>query len=696
MSSPKTGSEYYDQLPEEADFNNITDFASWVLCNPAVSDDQTIYIDATDPRKSLTRGQVLDHVQKLAAGLRYENQGAPLNGATVCLHAFNDISYPSMFHGILASGGCYTGTNPAYTSHELEHHLRLAGAKFVITALQQCDVVLAAVDACDIPPSNIFVVHEDTQPKPSNVRSYRELLQHGLLPLSLFNELRSDLPTERPAVLMATSGTSGLPKIAARTHQSLILECKAIFNHDLTSKPYRERRLITIPMFHAFALPLAMMSSLRCGIPTYIAPRFQIDSFLDTIERFAVTEVPLAPPVLLRLLNVAETNKYVKAMLTSLRTVWCGGAPLGRSTQAKAQEELLHEDARICQTWGMTECGWVASLPYPEYDDTGSVGRLLPGCEVKILPCGLFSSASESPSEVDETTLVGHPSSPGHYPYGEILIKSPWRMTSYLSSPTANATAFTEDGWYRTGDVGYVVPASITPPLRSSRSSSSSSLQAPSRRSSSSSSSTRRTITAQPNLNNGMIHLVDRAKDLIKARGWQVSPSELEAVLLRHPLIVDVAVVGFVVDEDTLEEAPRAFVVIKDTNQDLELDSDSEEDIIRPDLPPPPPPPPPPSPSTSPPMQDQPSPPTALLTAPLPQPRLTSPDPTAIRPTESHRASIDAAQIKKYVSRYLARFKWAQMDVVFVDEAKGERIPKSASGKILRRVLAREGLDRVG
>ncbi|OBT69247.1 hypothetical protein VE03_01891 [Pseudogymnoascus sp. 23342-1-I1] len=165
------------------------------------------------------------------------------------------------------------------------------------------------------------------------------------------------------------------------------------------------------------------------------------------------------------------------------------------------QEQLyaiLHPDARINQIYGMSECGWVCGFQYPEKDETSSVGRPFPGFTLRA---------------VDDD---GNDCPDGQA--GEIYIKPPFPMLGYLNNATATAEAFATDGWTRSGDVGYVKDTKWYVP--------------------------------------------DRKKDVIKVKGWQVSPTELESVLLLHEDIIDAGVIG-IQAANTFDGVPRAFVVLR-------------------------------------------------------------------------------------------------------------------------------------
>ncbi|KAG9237504.1 hypothetical protein BJ875DRAFT_395094 [Amylocarpus encephaloides] len=213
--------------------------------------------------------------------------------------------------------------------------------------------------------------------------------------------------------------------------------------------------------------------------------------------------------------NLLSMPDTEHASLDSLRFVWCGGVTLDASVQNKLSS-ILNPEAAVAQVWGMTEVGWITTMHYPEKDTTGAVGRLLPNTEAKLL------------DPIDGTPITQHSTR------GEIYIRSPSVMTAYVSNSSATEETIM-NGWLRTGDIGYVSE-------------------------------------------DGKWYVVDRAKELIKVRGWQVSPTEIEACLSTHPKIRDAAVIG--VDfGDEKGEVPRGYVVLESssesklTNMERELKS---------------------------------------------------------------------------------------------------------------------------
>ena len=117
------------------------------------------------------------------------------------------------------------------------------------------------------------------------------------------------------------------------------------------------------------------------GTPTYIMRRFEMTAFLNHIHDFEITETAIVPTIIT---NILKSPIKAYKLLRPLRTVWCAGSPLPQLTHNEFFR-LLRPTARLLQTWGMTEIGWITTFLWPEKDHSGSVGRLLPGMEAKYV-----------------------------------------------------------------------------------------------------------------------------------------------------------------------------------------------------------------------------------------------------------------------------------------------------------------------
>jgi acyl-CoA synthetase (AMP-forming)/AMP-acid ligase II len=253
-------------------------------------------------------------------------------------------------------------------------------------------------------------------------------------------------------------------------------------------------------MFHAAIVPTAHTTPLRSGHISYVMRRFNLEQYLRTIQDHQITELTLVPPLVIALIMSPITKKY---SMKSIRSIACGAAPLSKEAQNKLKNDHCAPDCVFNQIWGMTETSCVATMfPYTESDDTGSVGRPIPNLDIKL---------------VDDAgrDITGYNIS------GEICVRGPTVIPGYFENDAANAQTFDSEGYLKTGDIGYCDEKTKK------------------------------------------WYIVDRKKELIKVRGFQVAPPELEGVLLSHPQIVDAAVIGVkgVHGQPPETECPRAYVV---------------------------------------------------------------------------------------------------------------------------------------
>ncbi|CZT20000.1 related to acyl-CoA synthetase [Ramularia collo-cygni] len=466
------------------------DLLSWLFADVEVDREKPIFIDTVDESQRLNIHQAVALIRKLIAGLR--TIGLKV-GDAVCLHAFNHILYSSLYLGIVGAGGCVVGSNPAYASLELEHLLQTTNSKYIIIESDLLDKALPAILSADIPASHIFVFSPgECEDPPVGLRTWEYLLQHGEQDWIQFNN--ASIAKSTAAALLLTSGTTGLPKAAVISHYAHV--AVGVSTEFLEKKkPYDVSYLLSIPQFHSFSVPFVHIAAFRPGRTIYIMRRFDPVRFAKYIHRYQITDTAVVPPMLASLVDSEDASRQ----LASLRVVYCAGSPLSPVLHRRILS-VLHSDAVVTQVWGMTETGWISTFCWPEKDVTGSVGRLVPNMEARVIDGHGNEALAEGVT-------------------GEIYVRGPTIMNGYLANPTATADAL-QDGWLKTGDIGY--------------------------------------------FEGGKIYIVDRSKELIKVRGWQVSPSELEATLLLHPAILDVAVVGVAMsDEYPGDQLPRAYVVVR-------------------------------------------------------------------------------------------------------------------------------------
>ncbi|KAL8994167.1 MAG: hypothetical protein Q9169_005798 [Polycauliona sp. 2 TL-2023] len=508
-----------------------TDLLTYIFDSKNGHPERPVLVDASNPLRFLTRDSAKLATRKLIAGLKAEGLAA---GDCVCINAFNDIYYPILMLAIIGAGGRFTGSNPSYTSFELNHHIRTSHATFLFAEPPMLATTLQSATDCGIPATRVYTFDTREQAPVTGQKPWTDLFKHGEADWVTFNDPSQAKSTI--STLSFTSGTTGFPKAAMISHLYAINQLETLTGQ---KPPYDVSRLICLPAFHAFAVPLLTGCAIRQQQTAYVMRRFDLMAFLGSIRRFRVTEIPLVPTVLIAILTSAQTTKED---LQSLRSVFVAGSPLRSSTQRNFQS-LLHPDALVTQVWGMTETGWATMFFWPESDDTGSVGRLIPSMSGRLM--------AEDGGIITEDNRKG-----------ELLVKGTSMMNGYFNDPAATAATIDKDGWLHTGDIAYCIQGKwyivdrkkVIPIIRGRR----------------------RIVSSRTN----------ELQDMIKVHGWQVAPAEIEAVLLTHPQVINAAVIGIPLENGT-GEVPQAFVVLKPrvldgtyaSHGELEVPITSEEDL---------------------------------------------------------------------------------------------------------------------
>ena len=300
----------------------------------------------------------------------------------------HQIHYTSLYLGIIGSGGCFTGGNPGYTAHELTHHLRITEAKFILTSPKTLETATIAAKECGIPQSKIFVLGFYGEAAPEGHQSWTRLLVCGEE-----DWVHVEDPDNTTAAYVSTSGTSGLPKAAIIPHSYFRFQGE--LQEKISSVRYkvavsvssflivvlismtRSPVSLAFPPFHVFTIPVQHAFPLRKGVPCYIMPRFEASGFLNALETYGITQTIVVPPILMALSKCEDASKF-----KALRRVFVGGSCATDGMQQQLYAKLSPM-ARITQVYGMTEAGWATTWQNREKDMSGSVGRALPGSELR-------------------------------------------------------------------------------------------------------------------------------------------------------------------------------------------------------------------------------------------------------------------------------------------------------------------------
>nr|AAF91308.1 4-coumarate:coA ligase 3 [Rubus idaeus] len=322
------------------------------------------------------------------------------------------------------------------------------------------------------------------------------------------NELpQVSIDPDDPVALPFSSGTTGLPKGVILTHKSLITSVAQQVDGENPNLYLKgdDVVLCVLPLFHIFSLNSVLLCSLRAGAAVLVMPKFEIGTLLELIQRYRVF---CGGGWCLAGDSAGEESMVADYDLSSIRVVLSGAAPLGKELEEALRNRV--PQAVLGQGYGMTEAGPVLSMclafakqPFPT--KSGSCGSVVRNAELKVV-------------EPETGRSLGY-----NQP-GEICVRGSQIMKGYLNDGEATATTVDVEGWLHTGDIGYVD-------------------------------------------DDDEVFIVDRVKELIKFKGFQVPPAELESLLISHPSMQMQLVVPQ--KDDAAGEVPVAFVVRSNGGNEL-------------------------------------------------------------------------------------------------------------------------------
>ncbi|KAG5864245.1 putative 4-coumarate--CoA ligase 3, partial [Gonioctena quinquepunctata] len=344
-------------------------------------------------------------------------------------------------------------------------------------------------------------------------------LPQGTISFDEFAESTIDIPDLEPGkandlvFLPYSSGTTGLPKGVELTHYNIVSNILQGTHDDFnySQEPTDRYQDVTpgvLPFYHIYGFNISNMCAAFCGTKVVTMDKFTPDLYISVLKNHIITLIYAAPPLVLFLSSHEDVkSEYFK----QLKLICSGAAPLGFLDEERFIEKV-GRDVRIVQGYGLTETSPLVTLSPRNLKrsekNAGSIGAAVPTTLLKII----------NPDDSKGIPL-------GQNQTGELLIKGPQVMGGYHNRPEETEKAFL-DGWLRTGDIAYYN-------------------------------------------DEGLLFITDRLKELIKVKGFQVPPAELESILRAFPAVEDAAVIG--IPHPTYGEVPRAYIVPK---KELSLDTE--------------------------------------------------------------------------------------------------------------------------
>ncbi|PLW41434.1 hypothetical protein PCASD_07207 [Puccinia coronata f. sp. avenae] len=445
----------------------------------------------------------------------------------VLLHLLNGTAFVTMLLGTMAAGLTITMVNPAYTCHELVDALRTAKPSVIVTSSSGINVILNAIGLIQENQlrtrllERIYIVNQSSKahresslfgedfqtvriktPSGESVTlfDWNSLLQP--LPIGTdyqpfqFSEPHYESRT-RIAAIVWSSGTSGKSKGVLCSHHAMI-HSTICFWHQKLDYGADEKAIGLVPFCHVMGLLANVLFSIAAGSSVYIMHKFEPRRYLEMITKNRITSLQIAPPIVAFLAKspLLDNEGYD---LGSVQNAMSGGAPL-------APDMVMAVFKRcgflVKSGYGLSEAGHVANQLGPTMAELlpqlGTVGEVMYGVELKIL--------SPHTKQLVARNVEG-----------EILIRSPSVMTGYLDNPAETNQVLDEEGWLHTGDMGFLDQ-------------------------------------------HGRLSITGRLKEIIMVKGYQVSPSDLEALISKLDAVSEVAVTSFYCDHQATE-FPRAYVV---------------------------------------------------------------------------------------------------------------------------------------
>ena len=441
----------------------------------------------TQTDRETTWAEFERYSNQVANGLIAEGIG---EGARIAyLGKTTDDAFQIM-HGVAKAGAVFTPINWRLAAPEVVYILEDAEAEFLFVSIDFLPLVEDALGDYGSPKKLVVLDDDDADGHQLAYRRWRDAFgaDHPGI------EIRSD----DVVLQLYTSGTTGHPKGALITHEYTMNAVRMLhaLEEDIYDMLPGEEYLNCFPIFHGSGAIWGQCPAFARGCGIVIFPDFDPEKIFECIGQRAIPILGSVPTMLHEfLLN----PKFTETDFSNLRYIAYGAAPMPVPLRDRLVELV---DCRFAQGYGATESLMISLLSPKDHETESerllSVGQAMPGVEIKIVD----SEGRKLP--------VGE--------IGEVAIRSPVIAKGYWNLPEATSAAF-RDGWYLTGDGGYLDEG-------------------------------------------GYLFLKERIKDLIISGGENIYPAEIENLLYAHPMVESAAVVAL--PDEKWGEVPLAFILVKE------------------------------------------------------------------------------------------------------------------------------------
>jgi acyl-CoA synthetase (AMP-forming)/AMP-acid ligase II len=357
---------------------------------------------------TVSYGELSRTVWATASGLVARGLG---KGDVLALASPNCAEFVIAYLAALAAGAVVTMINPQSPPADIVRQLDQAGARWIVTIPR-----LAPISTPRVRETFVFGPGDGEGSTP-----FAALAATGEpVPLPVIHP-------DDGALLLYSSGTTGLPKGVPLSHRNLVASLCQM--HAVHRVRLDDVVFAVLPLHHVFGLQVSLALGLRAGATVVTIGRFDLADFLRVIQDRRVTRTEIVPPIVLGLARHPAVPDYD---LSSLRVIMSGGAPLDGGLAAECERRL---GCLVKQGYGMTEFAGATHLAPDTGDgDRGSIGPALPGVQCRMIDCATGLDVA-----------AGQP--------GELLIRTPAATRGYLGDAEATAATIDADGWLHTGDI---------------------------------------------------------------------------------------------------------------------------------------------------------------------------------------------------------------------------------------------------